>query len=156
MEYYRRKSQRLKDSKVEWPQGQTFKNKSCRNCKETFKPTAPAMLYCSESCEARGYTNAYLKRNYGVTLDWYEEKWNEQNGLCCICLRGGFLMDPKRHRTKLVVDHCHSTGKVRGLLCHNCNRALGLLKDDLESVNRVKVYLEGATTIESTPKGGSE
>jgi hypothetical protein len=51
------------------------------------------------------------------------------------------------HTAKLMVDHCHATGKVRGLLCHNCNRALGLLKDDKSTIRRALEYLEGATTI---------
>jgi hypothetical protein len=63
-------------------------------------------------------------------------------------------MDKERHKLKLVVDHCHSSGEVRGLLCHNCNRALGLLKDSVDSLMRAARYLEGATTISkgSTPK----
>jgi hypothetical protein len=49
--------------------------------------------------------------------------------------------------TNFVVDHCHATGKVRGLLCHNCNRALGLMQDNIENIKRAADYLEGATTI---------
>lgn len=51
------------------------------------------------------------------------------------------------HKLKLVVDHCHSSGEVRGLLCHNCNRALGLFKDSRENLLNAVEYLEGATTI---------
>ena len=64
-----------------------------------------------------------------------------QNELCAICNGEGFLMDPS-HKVKLVVDHCHTSGKVRGLLCHNCNRALGLLQDDIGSIQRALKYLE--------------
>ena len=53
----------------------------------------------------------------------------------------------EHHKSKLVVDHCHATGKVRGLLCHNCNRALGLLKDKISVLKNAIQYLEGATTI---------
>lgn len=46
------------------------------------------------------------------------------------------------HRIKLVVDHDHATGKVRGLLCHNCNRALGLLHDNPVTINNALEYLK--------------
>ncbi len=51
------------------------------------------------------------------------------------------------HEAKLMVDHDHTTGEVRGLLCHNCNRAIGLLREDPERLRRAIEYLEGATTI---------
>lgn len=55
--------------------------------------------------------------------------------------------------TKLNVDHDHKTRNVRGLLCHNCNRALGLLKDNINSLKSAISYLEGATTI---PEGSTD
>lgn len=58
----------------------------------------------------------------------------------------------KCHSGVLVVDHDHKTGKVRGLLCHNCNRALGLLKDNKEIIQNCLSYLERVTTI---PKGST-
>lgn len=76
---------------------------------------------------------------------------NTQNHLCKICNLPGFKLDP-RSKTLLVVDHCHSTGKVRGLLCHNCNRALGLFKDNTNSIENALNYLKGAETI---PKGST-
>ena len=90
---------------------------------------------------------AYLLRNYSITLNDYEYMLKIQNNKCSICKTEGFVMDPKRHKVKLVVDHCHSTGEVRGLLCHNCNRALGLLKDNVDVLYNAINYLESATTI---------
>tara|TARA_R110000796_G_scaffold231424_1_gene349321 strand:- start:349 stop:618 length:270 start_codon:yes stop_codon:yes gene_type:complete len=89
-----------------------------------------------------------------MTLDDYDRMNEEQNFLCKICEGKGFVMKD-HHKLLLVVDHCHATGKVRGLLCHNCNRALGLLKDSAAVLDRAKDYLEGATTIESTSEDGS-
>lgn len=54
----------------------------------------------------------------------------------------GFFKDASKHKLKLVVDHCHSSGKVRGLLCHNCNRALGLFQDSMSSLTRAIEYLK--------------
>ncbi|MFE5866619.1 endonuclease VII domain-containing protein [Streptomyces virginiae] len=56
-----------------------------------------------------------------------------QGGLCCLCLRA-----PAVH-----VDHCHKTGRVRGVLCFNCNVGLGLLKESPDRIRRAAEYLEG-------------
>lgn len=70
----------------------------------------------------------------------------KQNNKCAVCDGEGFKM-AEHHKSKLVVDHCHKSGTVRGLLCHNCNRALGLFKDKIDVLKRAIKYLEGATTI---------
>lgn len=123
----------------------TFKPKDCKDCGTEFSPLHPCHLYCSEACTARGKTTAYLKRNYGITLADYEQMLEDQEHLCAICGGEGFVMKVC-HSIKLVVDHCHQSGAVRGLLCHNCNRALGLLQDDTTALQRALEYLEGATT----------
>lgn len=63
-------------------------------------------------------------------------------------------MDESRHKAKLALDHDHKTGAVRGLLCHNCNRALGLFQDSISNLENAIDYLKRATTIPegSTPK----
>jgi hypothetical protein len=132
-----------------------FNKKPCRVCGEEFQPEAPSNLYCSLTCKERGYDHAYLMRTYNIPLSTYEEMFKEQRGKCAICDGKGFKMRG-HHRKMLVVDHCHGTGAVRGLLCHNCNRALGLLKDCRETIRQAFKYLgthkEGATTI---PKGST-
>jgi hypothetical protein len=80
-------------------------------------------------------------RTYGIDMAEYERMLDEQGGRCQICGDEGFTM-AKHHKLKLVVDHCHTTGKVRGLLCHNCNRALGLFHDSTESLQRAIEYLQ--------------
>ena len=124
-----------------YPQGY-FRQKPCRNCGEEFQPNAPSEHYCSDVCKNRGLQNKYFMRVYNITIDDYERMYAEQKGKCAICNDEGFLMDTSRHKLKLVVDHCHSSGKVRGLLCHNCNRALGLLGDDVERFKRAIDYLK--------------
>lgn len=124
-----------------YPQGY-FKEKPCRECGTMFSPKAPSEHYCSDGCKDRAFTSAYLKRNYGITLSDYERMYAEQSGRCKICGGEGFVMNKDRHRVKLVVDHCHATGKVRGLLCHNCNRALGLLNDNIQSLENAIAYLK--------------
>lgn len=64
-----------------------------------------------------------LKMEYGLSLEQYDEIFEQQNGVCAIC--GGINSDGRR----LFVDHNHKTNKVRGLLCINCNRKLGIVED---------------------------
>lgn len=81
--------------------------------------------------------NQDLQKAYGITLDEYNRMLAEQSNCCKIC---------NTHQDKLkrilCVDHNHVTGKVRGLLCDNCNRSLGLLKDNLTVLRNAVKYLE--------------
>ena len=70
-------------------------------------------------------------RRYGLTEPTFAAMAEKQLGLCAICLSA----------FRLVVDHSHSTGKVRGLLCRNCNRALGLFRENVQALNRAIEYL---------------
>lgn len=122
-----------------YPQG-FFKRKPCKECAVEFQPIAPSHMCCSQTCQDLAFTRAYLRRNYNLTPEDWEAMFENQNHLCAICHKEGFKIDPAS-KNLLVVDHCHNTGKVRGLLCHNCNRALGLLQDDVESLKRAIDYL---------------
>ena len=73
-----------------------------------------------------------LKTNYGITTSQYEQMYEEQRGECYICSSA----------SKLFVDHCHETGKVRGLLCHHCNLVLGHAKDNPHILRLAATYLE--------------
>lgn len=66
-----------------------------------------------------------LKKKFNITLEQYNEILKKQNNCCDICKKSN-LNEIK----DLSVDHCHKTNKIRGLLCQNCNTALGLLKED--------------------------
>ena len=123
-----------------YPQGY-FKIKPCGICSEEFKPHAPSEKYCKDECAQLAAADRYLERNYDITLKEYNKMLDKQSHLCALCHKEGFVMK-KSHKVKLVVDHCHTTGEVRGLLCHNCNRALGLLKDNTDTVKRVLEYLK--------------
>ena len=133
-----------------YPQGH-FKDKPCKSCGEVFSPLAPSHLHCSDACSTRSQSERYLQRTYGIGVSDYEAMLESQNHCCKLCGGEGFVM-AKHHSMKLVVDHCHTSGAVRGLLCHNCNRALGLMHDNTETLRAAIAYLEGATTI---PKGST-
>lgn len=116
-----------------------FKDKTCPTCAITYTPIAPSQKYCSNDCRGN---NSYYKRNYGITESRYREMKEEQGDRCALCGGEGFIMNSKRHKERLCVDHDHETGKVRGLLCHNCNRALGLLQDKPELMRKAANYVE--------------
>jgi hypothetical protein len=80
-----------------------------------------------------------LQNAYGITTEDYNELLQRQHGRCAICLED----DPKSpDRVKhWYIDHCHTTGKVRGLLCNSCNRGIGLLSDSIENLERAIFYL---------------
>ena len=76
-----------------------------------------------------------LLRNYGITLEDYDKIYTEQNGCCSIC---GAHQSELSHT--LGVDHSHTTGKVRGLLCTPCNTKLSAV-EDIDWVDRAETYL---------------
>lgn len=75
-------------------------------------------------------------KRHGLEPHQVEALVRAQGGRCAICSRV--------YGSALVVDHCHETGAVRGMLCHQCNRGLGQLRDSLELVRAAADYLERA------------
>lgn len=87
--------------------------------------------------------NNQLKRDFGITLEIYQEMLIEQNNVCAIC------KNPETRRNQisgeinsLAVDHCHETGKVRGLLCFACNGSIGKFNDSIELLQKAIEYLK--------------
>ena len=81
-------------------------------------------------------------RNYGITGEQFNEMLEGQNGVCAICERPETTTRMGKLRP-LCIDHNHKTGKIRGLLCSNCNQALGKFKDNPETLMRAAKYLNG-------------
>ena len=79
------------------------------------------------------------QRVLGVTDNDYWKMYHDQGGKCGICLR---RLYSKRYKA-FCVDHDHSTGAIRGLLCHNCNGAIGMLRDDPTALKRAVGWVEG-------------
>lgn len=75
-------------------------------------------------------------RLYNITWEYYHILLNEQGNSCAICKN-----KESTFSTRLFIDHCHSTGKVRGLLCMKCNSGLGLFKDSTINLESAKNYL---------------
>lgn len=86
----------------------------------------------------------YLNQKYGLTIEKYEEMRQHQNNKCAIC---------DQIEIDLFVDHDHDTGKIRGLLCHNCNVGLGWFKDDIISMlNAVEYILKNGQNVVALTK----
>lgn len=119
----------------------------CNWCEKPLETTYQGTKFCNATCRERArYANgteeakarnkrAMLKKHYGITPEEYGEMFRAQRGVCAIC------SEVCATGRNLAVDHCHATGEIRGLLCANCNRALGLLRDDPERLRRAIAYL---------------
>lgn len=90
-----------------------------------------------------------LKRKYELDLGEYKLLSEQQHNMCAICGH------PNQGSRPLCVDHDHNTGKVRGLLCHRCNRLLGWTLDDTENFDRwiisARAYLELPSLCSKNP-----
>jgi hypothetical protein len=115
------------------------KNEGCKNPTPVFKK-GDGFQYPLTCTPCR-----HALRNYGLTTPQRQELLDSQGGLC-LCCGGTITFSGERHKSacssNAVVDHCHSTGKVRGILCGNCNIVVGRLKDSLEHANMVVDYME--------------
>ncbi|MEU5698398.1 endonuclease VII domain-containing protein [Streptomyces aurantiacus] len=140
--HYRRRRQAIGKpvrERMDVPHG----HKLCRTCGE-IKPhsewhrnstASDGLSTRCKACRAIQGRQGHLKRQYGMTEAERDEMVASQMGLCVICLKA-----PAVH-----VDHCHQTGRVRGVLCFNCNSAIGKLGDDPDAVRRAAAYLEGSS-----------
>ena len=116
-------------------------NEKARNCRnknpETYRK-ATRRCYRSGGIEAKKKHNLYQKcYTKGITTKQYLEMFRSHNGKCDIC--GVPNLELKRN---LAIDHDHITGKIRGLLCINCNMALGGFRDDPELLENAIAYLK--------------
>ena len=126
-----------------------------KKCKENkyYRFNSPCKK-CSDNKNRKEYLKNYLRiRNFKITTIEYESILKSQNYKCAIC--GVHKND---YHKDFSIDHCHKSGKVRGLLCNNCNVGIGLLKDDITILKSSINYLlskkqdNGKTESEQLPK----
>ena len=85
----------------------------------------------------------FRKHEYGISPEEYRLRLRNQKSLCAICGKKETQTDHRSGKTRtLSVDHDHKTNKIRGLLCGNCNRGLGLFQDDLSLLLKAIKYLK--------------
>jgi hypothetical protein len=90
-----------------------------------------------------------------ASQEWnYDEMLQKQGGVCALCRRPESKLRKDGTPMNLSVDHCHKTGKIRGLLCYRCNVALGFLEDDVETLGRAIKYLTSVEDCERIGRSG--
>lgn len=99
-----------------------------KRCRDKIKATDPEKY-------KRQWRAWNLKKFYNLTIDDYNEMLAAQNGTCAICFQ-------PPGNTNFHVDHNHSSGKIRGLLCSACNTAIGLLNENPEILKSALAYLD--------------
>ena len=89
----------------------------------------------------RTWTKHHYKKYYGITYEEYVDIFNKQEGKCAIC---DVTMDllGKVYNEKACMDHCHTTGKIREVLCNRCNWGLGKFMDSPDLLRKAASYLE--------------
>ena len=136
--------------------------KTCTVCKQTLgyehfhnsKVTKDGKGYRCRKCDTEARTqyrlnnlvryktisrNKQLKFKYGLSIEEYNVLLENQNHSCAICKCN---VTSKRVKGSFAVDHNHTTGKIRGLLCNQCNRAIGMLNDSPELLQTALTYLQ--------------
>jgi hypothetical protein len=83
-----------------------------------------------------------MKLKFGITIEQYKIMEDIQNKKCKICAKEETALNKFKEIKNLAVDHCHATGKIRGLLCQNCNTGLGGFKDSIENLKTAIKYLK--------------
>ncbi|MDE2468789.1 MAG: endonuclease VII domain-containing protein [Bradyrhizobium sp.] len=126
-EYYERNAEKCRQASRDW------------YAKNRKRAADQRRAYVARNREAVAERKAIYK--YGVSNAVYQSMFDAQGGVCAIC--GG--SEPDKRRARLAIDHCHTTGKIRGLLCSRCNTALGLLGDEINVLRAAIAYLRPAS-----------
>ena len=108
-----------------------YRIKTCKKCHAT---KSKAWVTANPEKTKQYRRRAKLKDKYGISIEMYDSMFEQQKGVCALC-------NKPHKRRPLNVDHCHQTGKIRGLLCDKCNMGIGLFDDNPALLEKVKDYL---------------
>ncbi len=115
----------------------------CKECENNYGKKRYHTTYKHNENFSKAEYFRRIKRNYDLEMQDYFDMWDKTKGMCFICntkLKSCVVEESEGVRA--VVDHCHSTNKVRGILCHKCNGGLGQFDDRLDFLKRAVQYLE--------------
>jgi hypothetical protein len=145
--YLKHKDKQLKKSKLRYEMNKSRKSikvpeqKLCTSCKKIL----PNKQFYNTKCNNDGLSHYCKicvginkkKQVYGITYEDFVILYEKQNKKCALCERVLILGD-----RKTCTDHCHKTGKIRGILCHYCNAGLGHFYDDMDLLIKAIAYLK--------------
>jgi len=135
-------------SKISSARGNGF-NSWCKNCtcdanKKRYHANPKKFIEQNKAVKARNpdkYKDLRLRRKFNISLAHYTFLLINQGHVCMLCQQPETVRDSKSDKLKdLAVDHCHTTKKVRGLLCQSCNMAFGLIKENANTARRIYKY----------------
>jgi len=110
----------------------------CKECRRTHAKQKYKSDGVYREIKAQKRMDRHKRATYGISEAEYVAMLAKQQNKCTICNN----LDPSGKR--LAVDHCHTTGIIRGLLCCNCNRAIGMMQDSPDLLIKAAEYLKGA------------
>lgn len=116
-------------------EGERKRKSVCHPCYLNIRKT-----WKNGDIEQQRFNQLFLK--YGITKNEYLNLIDKQENKCAICGNAEINRGRGGKIKNLAVDHCHETGKVRGLLCLGCNTALGNIKENKETLKKMLQYLE--------------
>lgn len=122
-------------SSIDFSNAKRSRDGKAWSCKECDK--ARIKKYRCTTKSSLATRNTAYKKLYGITIQQYEELFTEQKGKCAIC----YSDVNDKIRSTLSVDHDHTTGRIRGLLCSKCNAGLGMFKDSPVLLQKAAEYL---------------
>lgn len=123
-EYYKKK----------WAEDPLYKETAIKQNKEWYQK--------NKEYSKQKHRNHKLLRAYNITIEDYDKLFEEQKGVCGVCKKPESSVDSRQQVVRrLAVDHCHSTGKVRGLLCQACNTTLGKVEERADILLAMVEYL---------------
>lgn len=133
-----------------WPKMGFKISSACRECRAKrlveWRESNPGR-YASQKARAAAQLRKghhHLRQRYGLTMDEFNAIATKQNWVCAIC----GCAEVRKGASRLSVDHDHKTGRVRELLCHKCNLAVGAIKENVGTAKALVEYLVRHSTEE--------
>jgi len=107
--------------------------RQCHICQLNYSPTSARQMYCRTCIPSKGWRNRYNR--YGISKPMFDDMVRNQNHACALCLEKLDL------ENGTVIDHCHTTLRVRGLLCYACNFSIAMIEKNIDYHTRAWRYI---------------